>query len=103
MIPKRFPRLTYPKISARNAAGKRTSPILAIARIVRQPRRSVSTASVGRCQFRSTQTRTTDAPSTCPRNINLANTGRDAASKTELTNEIQDDDRIEDWIRITQQ
>jgi hypothetical protein len=80
MSPKRFPKLTYPKIFARNAAGQMISPTLAIVRIVRQTRPWVSAASAGRRQLRSTQTRKTDEPSTWPRNMNLASTGRDAAS-----------------------
>ena len=80
MIPKRSPKLTYPKIFARNADAEKIRPILAIARIIRQPRPWASAVSVGKCQLRSTQTRKTVKPSIWPRNRNLANTGRVARS-----------------------
>ena len=62
MTANRFPKFTYPKIFARNAAGKIRRPIFAIAWIVRQMRPWVSAAFVGKCQLRTTQTRKTDAP-----------------------------------------
>ena len=100
MIPKRFPKLTYPKIFARNAAGKKISPILAIARIIRQTRPWVSAASVGKCQLRSTQTRKTDAAQHLAEKYEPGQHRQRRREHSELTNEIHDDDRIEDWIRI---
>ena len=101
MIPKRFPKLTYPKIFARNAAGKIISPTLAIARMVRQTRPWVSAASAGRRQLRSTQTRKTDRTQHLAEKYEPGQHRERRREYSELTNEIHDDDRIEDWIRIT--